>query len=218
MFMKRLLLQCVLISLGTVQVIAQEASTWIGQKVVAKYHYPIKSGDLLVEKQNRFHVYTVERTNGDRLLVVSGSVQGWIPASQVVLFDKAIDFYTQEIAANPGKSVAWSERGIIWNDKEESDKAIDAFNESIRLNPKIAAAYTYRGTAWLAMGEYDKAIADFNETSRLEPTYALAYSKRGIAWAKKEAELRRLRMWWRDEPKNPAGRVRNALSSDQRYG
>src|SRR5271165_7048844 len=114
MFMKRLLVQCALVSIGTSLVIAQEPSTWIAKKIVAKYYYPIKSGDLPVEKQNRFHVYTVERVEGERLWVTSGSVQGWIPVGQVVLLDRAIDFYTLEIAANPGNSRAWEHRGIIW--------------------------------------------------------------------------------------------------------
>ena len=94
-----------------------DASTGIGQKVVARYHYPIKSRDQTAPKQNRFHVYTVEKIEGERLWVKSGSVEGWIPLSQALLFDEAIEFYTQEIAENPGNSAAWSERGIIWGEK-----------------------------------------------------------------------------------------------------
>ena len=103
---KRLLIVLSLLVLPHL-VVAQETSSWIGQKVVTKYGYSIKIGDRVVEKQNFFHVYTVQRANGDRLLVVSDSVEGWIPASQVVRFDQAIDFYTQEIKANPGNSRAW---------------------------------------------------------------------------------------------------------------
>jgi len=56
-------------------VFSQEPSSWIGQKVVAKYDHPIKIGDQVVE-QHYFHVYTVQRTSGDWLWVVSGSVKG----------------------------------------------------------------------------------------------------------------------------------------------
>ena len=93
---KRLLVVLLMLVLPHL-VLAQETSSWIGQKVVTKYGYSIKIGDRVVEKQNFFHVYTVQRANGDRLLVVSDSVEGWIPASQLVRFDQAIDFYTQEI-------------------------------------------------------------------------------------------------------------------------
>ena len=117
--LKRLLIVLSLLVLPHL-VVAQETSSWIGQKVVTKYGYSIKIGDRVVEKQGFFHVYTVQRTNGDRLWVVSDSVEGWIPASQVVRFDQAIDFYTQEIKANPGNSGAWRERGLIWKEKKDS--------------------------------------------------------------------------------------------------
>lgn len=97
----------------------QEPLSRIGQKVVTKYKYPVKNGNQLVEKQNLFHVYTVKQTNGDRLLVGWEGKEGWLPASQVVPFDQAINFYTQEIEAKPGSSSAWSERGIIWTEKKE---------------------------------------------------------------------------------------------------
>src|SRR5271157_1252305 len=166
-------------------VFSQESFSWIGQKVVAKYGHPIKIGEQLVEQHN-FHVYTVQRANGDWLWVVSGSKEGWIPASQVVLFDQAINFYTQEIAANPGNSWAWAGRGQIWKEKKEYDKAIADVNEAIRLDPKYAAAYNNRGNAWSEKKEYDKAIADYNEVIRLDPGIALAYRNRGAAWQAKK--------------------------------
>src|SRR5271157_2330749 len=166
-------------------VFSQEPSSWIGQKVVAKYGHPIKIGEQLVEQHN-FHVYTVQRANGDWLWVVSGSKEGWIPASQVVLFDQAINFYTQEIAANPGNSWAWAGRGQIWKEKKEYDKAIADVNEAIRLDPRYALAYRNRGAAWQAKKDYDKAIADFNEAIRLDPTDAIAYYNRGNAWQAKK--------------------------------
>ena len=129
-------------------VIAQESSSWIGQKVVTRYYYPVKIGDQVVEKQNLFHVYAVKQTNGDWLWVVSGSIEGWLPASQALRFDQAIDFYTQEIAANPGNSSAWFFRGVIWREKKDYDRAINDYNEGIRLNPTFAAAYNSRGVVW----------------------------------------------------------------------
>ncbi len=91
-------------------VLASESPSWIGKQVVAKYDYPIKAGDHVVATYG-FRVYTVRRTEGDRLWVTSDSVEGWIPAKQVVLFDQAIKFYTEEIAGNPGNSRAWRSAG-----------------------------------------------------------------------------------------------------------
>ena len=156
--LKRLLIVLSLLVLPHL-VVAQETSSWIGQKVVTKYEYPITSWYLVVPTHG-FHVYTVQRTSGDWLWVVSGSVKGWIPVSQVVRFDQAIDFYTQEIAANPGNSAAWNLRGLIWNEKKEYDKAIADFNEVIRLDPKDALAYNNRGNAW----------CEKKDTTRRSPT------------------------------------------------
>src|SRR5271166_6298499 len=181
---KRLLIVLPLLVLPHL-VVAQETSSWIGQKAVTKYEYPITSWYLVVPTHG-FHVYTVQRTSGDWLWVVSGSVKGWIPVSQVVRFDQAIDFYTQEIAANPGNSAAWNLRGLIWNEKKDFDKAIADYNEAIRLDPTYAPAYNNRGNAWDDKKDYDKAIADFNEAIRLDPKLALAYNNRGHAWRDKK--------------------------------
>ena len=176
----------VFISLGAIVITEQGASEWIGRKVVTKYHYPIESGNVLVGTQNCFHLYTVERVDSDCFWVTSGNVKGSIPISQVVLFDMAIDFYTQEIASNLGNSEAWRERGIIWTQKKEYDKAIADFNETIRLAPNDVIAYFNRGTAWLVKEVYESAIADFNEAIRLNPKFGRAYGNRGIAWRAKK--------------------------------
>jgi tetratricopeptide (TPR) repeat protein len=165
---------------------AQEPSSWVGQKVVIKYNYPVKVGDRVVDDGVR-HVYTVTRTNGDWLWVTWRHIEGWLPASHVVPFDQAIDFYTQEIRSNRGNSAAWSLRGGIWHQKNEFDIAIADFNESIRLNPSSSNAYHGRGWAWYKKKEFDKAIADYNEAIRLDPGSAWTYPNRGLAWkAKKE--------------------------------
>ena len=185
MLITRLVLLCALILIVTIPLFAQEPFSWIGQKVVIKYDYPLKVRAHVAPKHG-FHVYTVQRTNGDRLWVVSGSVEDWIPASQVVLFDQAINFYTQEIRANPGDSGAWHMRGVIWNEKKEYDIAIADYNEAIRLNPANSNSYQARGNAWQAKKDYDKAIADYNEAIRLEPNDGSGYRGRGWTWSQKK--------------------------------
>ncbi len=166
-------------------VVAPETFSWKGQKVVAKYDYPLKVGDRVVPTHG-FQVYTVQRTDGDRLWVVAGSVEGWIPVKQVVLFDDAIKFYTNELAANAGNFRAWRYRGIIWYEKKEYDRAIADYNEAIKLDPQYANAFNSRGVAWEAKKDFDKAIADYNEAIRLDPRYVLAYTNRGNAWKDKK--------------------------------
>ena len=109
--------------------------TWIGQKVVLKYEPPIKVGDRIVPTHG-FHVYKVRRVEGDRLWIASGSVEGWIPANQVVIFDRGIDFFTQEIKTNPAQCGGLAVSGILWGEKRDHDKAVADCTEAIRLDPE----------------------------------------------------------------------------------
>jgi len=161
---------------------AQVISPWVGQKVVTKFKTPLKAGNQVVDEDAVFRIYTVERSEGDWLWLVAGGVSGWARSSDVVAFDKAIDFYTQEIGAKPGTAYAYLRRGDIWKARGETDNAIADYNEGIRLNPKDATAYNNRGLAWHDKKDYDKALADYNEAIRLDPKYALTYANRGNAW------------------------------------
>ena len=168
-------------------VFAQDSS-WVGQKVVTKYDYPVKIGDQPVEKQYLFHVYTVTRVNGDWLWVVSGSIEGWLPTSQALLFDQATDFYAQEIRANPGNRRARLGRILILLEMKQYDEAIGDLSEVIRLDP-TSNSYTLRGMAWGRNKQYDKSIEDLNEAILLDPTNATAHFFLANAWkANKEYE------------------------------
>jgi tetratricopeptide (TPR) repeat protein len=176
----------ILLTLFSLPLSDQEPTTWVGQKVVTKFKYPVKVGDRVVDDGSTFRIYAVTQTNGNWLWVVSESVEGWLPASQVVLFDQAIDFYTQEIRADPSKSAAYCKRGVIWATKKQFDAAIADYSEAIRLDPRYALAYRNRGGAWGGKKEYDKAIADYSAAIRLDPKCAWAYYNRAIAWNDKK--------------------------------
>ena len=162
-------------------VIAQDSS-WAGQKVVTKYQCPVTVEDRVVDDDSEFRIYEVTRVEGDRLWVKSGSIEGTLAVSEVVRFDQAINFFTQEIEADPADSAAWARRGNIWQNKKEYDKAIADFTEAIRLDPENGIPFCNRGNAWSGKKEYEKAIADYNEAIRLDPKCALNYYIRGNAW------------------------------------
>ncbi|MGO9812532.1 MAG: tetratricopeptide repeat protein [Isosphaeraceae bacterium] len=180
---------------------AQAENGWIGKRVITQYGTVLQVGNQVVDDEGRgknlargkeqqvFRIYKVEQANGPWLwLVAEGSgVKGWAPSANVILFDQAIDYVTNQIRANPGSSACYLWRANVWKERKEFDIAIADCNEAIRLDPGYAAAYNNRGLAWHAKKDYDKAIADFNEAIRLDPGYALAYYNRGLAWhAKKD--------------------------------
>lgn len=160
--------------------LAQAPGSWFGQKVVTKYRTPLRQGRRVVDNDAVHRTYRVEDVFREWLWLVSGSATGWVRSCQFVPHDQAIDFYTQEIRANPGAANAYLLRGILWEERGEKDIALADFNEAIRLDPDDATAFIYRGYLWNHHKEYDKAIADYNEAVRLDPKLAGAFNSR--AW------------------------------------
>ena len=178
---------------------AQTPESWVGKRVITHYGAVLKVKGQVENDADRgknlrrgkdqqsFRVYKVEQTNGQWLWLVEegGSARGWITAEWLIPFDQAVDYYTNQIRANPS-SVNYLKRGQIWKHKKEYDIAIADYNEAIRLDPQSALAFNNRGYAWHNKKEYDKAIADYNEAIRLDPQSALAFNNRGYAWHNKK--------------------------------
>lgn len=169
---------------GAVQ--AQEGDAWNGLKVVTKYARAIRFENRTVDDGTRFRVYKVEKNDDGILSLVSGEVKGWIWASDVVPYDKAIDFYTDEILDNPNNASAFNWRGLLWSEKGNLDQAIADFDAAIKINAGKHYPYNNRGLVWQKKKDFDKAIADFNEAIRLDEKNLLAHSNRGQAWRKKK--------------------------------
>jgi tetratricopeptide (TPR) repeat protein len=173
---------------------------WVGKRVITKHGTVLKVGKAVVDDAKRstdlaisghdrgvFRVYRVERVNWPWLWLKDerGVAEGWAKIENLVLYDQAIDYFTNEIRANPSSSVYIS-RGSIRCERGEYDIAIGDFNEAIRLDSRSEGAYCWRGIAWYAKKDYDKAIADYGEAIRLDPRFVLAYLNRGNAWSAKK--------------------------------
>ena len=173
----------------------------VGKRVITQFGTVLKVGNQVVDDEGRgkelargknqsvFRTYVVEQVNGHWLWLVAegSSVKGWAPAANVILIDRAIDYITRQIDANPGDAAKYVWRANVWLELKEFDIAIADFNEAIRLDPRSAGvAYQGRGRAWRNKKNYDKAIADCNEAIRLDPGYALAYLTRGVVWSDKK--------------------------------
>ena len=108
--------------------------SWVGKKVVIKYAAPLMEEGRVVHDGKEFRVYTVNRIDGERAKLVADGVSwlapelhnrepaapvvrrtdgvsGWVNAADIVLLDRAIDFYTREIQANGRNTSARLRRG-----------------------------------------------------------------------------------------------------------
>ncbi len=163
----------------------QDLSAWIGKTVVTKYRTPLMVGDQDKDKGD-FRIYTVERSYGELLKLVSQDGTVWVQSIDVVPFDQSIDFYTQEIRKDHRNQSAYSCRGELRLQAGDVDKALVDLTEAIRLDPRDVRAYRSRGAVWSRKREFDKAIADFTEAVRNDPADVRAYRSRGSIWAEKK--------------------------------
>ena len=182
-------------------VFGQDYSSWIGKRVITHYGAVLQIGNQVVDDEersthlgvsgknrNNFRVYRVKHVdrNWMWLKAEKEGAEGWVKAEFVIPYDQAIDYFTNQIRANPNQGEWYNRRGFVWKEKGEYDIAIADFNEAIRLNPGNEVAWNNRGTAWDDRKEYDKAIADYNEAIRLDPKYTTALNNRGSAWGNKK--------------------------------
>lgn len=86
--------------------------------------------------------------------------------------DKAIDYYTKAIAADPQNAVAYEGRADIYEKLQQYDKAIADLTQSIAIDPYNVSAYDRRAFIYhYYLSEPDKAIADLTKAIALETKY-----------------------------------------------
>ena len=96
-------------------------------------------------------------------------------------FDKAIEYFTQEIIRNPKNIISYYYRASAKNRKGDLGGAIEDYNKAIELDPKNDLAYMNRGNVRGKKSEFDLAIEDHTKAIELDPKNALAYYNRGIS-------------------------------------
>jgi tetratricopeptide (TPR) repeat protein len=179
----------------------QENSGWIGKRVITHYGAVLQIGNQVVDDEERstnlaisgkarsiLRVYRVEHVNGNWLWLKAENrgVEGWVKAEFVIPYDQAVDYFTNQIRANPNEGQWYNYRGTVWGLRGEYEIAIADFNEAIRLDPGNEDAFNNRGIARRHKNDFDKAIADHNEAIRLNPKYSLAFRGRGLVWSQKK--------------------------------
>jgi tetratricopeptide (TPR) repeat protein len=157
---------------------------WVRKRVIPKTRdLPLQVGGEVVHSKGWPSTYFVQQADGPMLFVRGLVRSGWVSADQVVPYDKATEFFTDQIRTKPGDAHAHVMLGVIgMNDPDGLDKSLDHFNEAIRLDPESGPAYLERGHAWSAKGNLKKAIADFSDAIRVDPKFAVAHYSRGYAW------------------------------------
>jgi RNA polymerase sigma factor (sigma-70 family) len=171
---------------------AKTAPSWLGARVVTKYRQsfggnksPFGPDVDAAAPDWDVRIFTVKEVDGQRLRLVSESdeVGNWIESSKVVLLDKAIDFYAQELRADPKNARAFYERGKVRALLGQKDGAIADFTRAIELGLENSFLYVDRADVFFYdKEEYDKALADLSKAIKLDPQSAQWYGLRGQVW------------------------------------
>jgi tetratricopeptide (TPR) repeat protein len=163
----------------------------VGTRVIVRTRETtLMVGGTIVARGDVHRVYQVERAQGPWLWVVAGDVRGWVKSTDVIPFDRAIDYFTAAIRDHPQSGWAYQMRGLIHYDRQEYDQAIADADTAVKLTPNDSLAYYNRGNVFFAKHEYAQAIADYNQAIRLDPKDLASYESRALAWtALNEHEL-----------------------------
>lgn len=103
-------------------------------------------------------------------------------------FDEAIR--VGNFANNHDRSVAFSNRCLVFVDLKNYARALEDCTAAITADGTNAKAYGNRGTAYLNAGDLDRAMADLDEALRLDPKLAMGYNNRGMVYARKDDKVR----------------------------
>src|SRR5262249_36221441 len=151
----------------------QPSNIKVGDKVIVKHGTAFFEPTQLDRKghvEDHFHIlYAVTGVRPDHYLLSFGTTTGWVPAEAVIPQDGAIDYFTQQIEANPKATWPLMGRASIHVSYGQYSQAIADLDGIVRIDPKSTMALSTRGAAKQGLGDLDGAIADFTEILRLEP-------------------------------------------------
>ena len=96
--------------------------------------------------------------------------------------DKALADYGEAIRLSPKFTMAYFNRGNLWQAVGKLDKAIADYGEAIKSDPREFRSYCNRGILLQTLGKFDQALADFDAFVQLAPRNFLGYANRGRVW------------------------------------
>lgn len=106
--------------------------------------------------------------------------RGWVPAQDVVPMDGALEYFCQQISAEP-TYFALVTRARVYYERREYDLAVADCTQALGLVPESesTSALSMRARALARIGQHDQAMADLNKALQIDPKCGVAYAGRG---------------------------------------
>jgi len=94
----------------------------------------------------------------------------------------ALEYFNKAIAANPAFTIAYINRGDIYNSFKNYKLAMADYNKAIEMSPKFAEVYNNRGNIHKLYGRYMEALDDYNQAIKINPHLVQGYNNRGVVY------------------------------------
>ena len=154
---------------------------WIGRKFMPRSNAKAMIGGTEIRRELHNVPLVVSQVNGDWLWIG----KAWVKKGDVVPLEKAEQYYSDFLRANPMSAWGYDMRGTVRKDLGQYDKSVRDFTEVIRYAPKEAWGYVARGSVREQRGEFESALKDYADAIRLAPQSPVPYLYRAALWGEK---------------------------------
>jgi tetratricopeptide (TPR) repeat protein len=96
-------------------------------------------------------------------------------------YSTALELFNQSIAADPGYTRAWVDKGNVLVRLNRSQEAIVAYDAALARDNSLAVVWNSRGEALMATGNYTAAIDSFDRALQQAPEFIEAKENRDLA-------------------------------------
>lgn len=109
--------------------------------------------------------------------ILTYTVATW---KRVDIFKNSYTLFSDVIEKEPNAGVAYSNRGLTYEEKKDYAAALADYNRAIELIPTYMEARINRGNTKKALKDYQGAMEDFNfAITKINSKYPIAYNNRG---------------------------------------
>ncbi len=137
-------------------------------KIALKGHLKFILGEI-TEKEMEELVHPHQKQIDEATLLAHRKYHLALKFTEARLFDQAIGFVKQSIAAGPDMAKSHILLGYLFLDAKETDNAIDQFNTALHIDPSSKDAGTGLGAALIEINNFDRAIDVLTKALFLNP-------------------------------------------------
>ncbi|MCX7665625.1 MAG: tetratricopeptide repeat protein [Gemmataceae bacterium] len=160
-----------------------DPNNWIGEIVIIKKSgTPAMRIDAEGKQTPAGYVRSVESKVLDqkegKLLIRDRDQEVWVNQDDMVLLNKAADYFAERIKETPDVTYLHAFRGWANHRTGKSEEALKDYSQAIRLSPQSSDWYNNRALIYSQMQKYKEAIEDYSKAIELRPNNPLYFRNR----------------------------------------